>query len=289
MLPADVDAATEMVLGHGWGVRRDWLALAASSPRCVALLASVDGEMVGTCVGTVNGPVGWLGSLFVAPDRRGHGLGRALTQAVLDGLEAAGCRTVVLVATSDGRRLYEPMGFDVQTRYRILEAPGLLEKAPDPPGLAGGAPAPAPEDRTGPAPAVRSFDPADLDPMATLDRLATGEDRRHLLQELAAPGTTRVAFARGAVTGFLVRPPWGGGATIAATADDAMAMIAARRQAAGPAGRVRVGVLEENTEGIARLTAEGFVHAWSAPRMARGAPMDWRPELIWGQFNHAVG
>jgi hypothetical protein len=52
---------------------------------------------------------------------------------------------------------------------------------------------------------------------------------------------------------------------------------------------VRVGVLDENVDGIARLVAEGFRHAWAAPRMARGAAIDWRPELIWGQFNHAVG
>jgi hypothetical protein len=52
---------------------------------------------------------------------------------------------------------------------------------------------------------------------------------------------------------------------------------------------VGVGVLDENEAGIARLLAEGFREAWSAPRMARGAPIDWRPELIWGQFNHAVG
>jgi hypothetical protein len=66
-------------------------------------------------------------------------------------------------------------------------------------------------------------------------------------------------------------------------------MITARRRAAGPAGRVRVGVLDENHEGIARLVAEGFTPSWSAPRMARGAPIEWRPERIWGQFNHAMG
>src|SRR5215207_4288480 len=99
MLPSDVDASTEMVLGHGWGIRRDWLAFATSSVCCRPVVAVADSEVVGTAVGTANGVVGWLGSVFVAPERRGHGFGRALTQAVLDALEAAGCRTSLLVAT----------------------------------------------------------------------------------------------------------------------------------------------------------------------------------------------
>jgi predicted N-acetyltransferase YhbS len=274
LLPAEVDAATEMVLGHGWGVRRDWLAFAATSDRCRAVVAEADGEIVATGVGTANGPVGWVGSVFVAPDQRGRGLGRGVTQALLDWLQTAGCATVVLVATSEGRRLYERMGFDVQTRYRILEAPGIDDA---------GAGASAAE-------RVRPFTPADLDAMAALDRTATGEDRRHLLERLASAETARVAASgSGGVAGFLVRPPWGGGATVAATREDAVAMITARRRTAGPAGRVRVGVLDENEHGIARLLDEGFRDAWSAPRMARGASIDWRPELIWGQFNHAVG
>lgn len=286
MVAADVDAATEMVLGHGWGVRRGWLAFATANDRCHPVVAVVEGEIVATGVGTASGPVGWLGSVFVAPGQRRHGLGRAVTQAVLDQLAAAGCSTIVLVATSEGRRLYEPMGFEVQTRYRILEAPGLADLATaDEAGVEGSR-----AGRAGGLPVVRAFEPVDIEAIAALDRRATGEDRRHALERLAAPDTSRVSVAaRDRLSGFLVRPPWGGGATVAPSPDDALAIITARRRAAGPAGRVRVGVLDENREGIARLVAEGFAESWSAPRMARGAPIDWRPEHIWGQFNHAMG
>jgi len=58
---------------------------------------------------------------------------------------------------------------------------------------------------------------------------------------------------------------------------------------AGPEGRVRVGLLDENDEGLARLTEVGLRLTWSAPRMLRGEPLVWRPEWIWGQFNHAMG
>jgi hypothetical protein len=126
--------------------------------------------------------------------------------------------------------------------------------------------------------------------MTELDRLATGEDRAHALARLATPDTARVlAGDDGAVRAFVVRPPWGGGATVASSIEAALAIIDARRRTAGPDGRVRVGILAENRQGRAALTRAGFRAQWSAPRMVRGAPLAWRPEMIWGQFNHAMG
>ena len=115
MTRADVDAATELILGNDWGVRREWLEFAATQPACIPIVAEAHGEIVGTGVGTVSGPVGWIGTIFIAPGRRGHGLGRAITQTIIERLESAGCRSLVLVATNEGRRLYERMGFEVQT------------------------------------------------------------------------------------------------------------------------------------------------------------------------------
>jgi GNAT superfamily N-acetyltransferase len=272
MRPADVDPATDMILSHDWGVRREWLQLATTLPTGIPLVAVADGAIIGTGVGTANGSVGWLGTIFIARAWRGRGLGRAMTQAIIDRLEAAGCRTFVLVATSEGRRLYERMGFEVQTRYRILEAVGL-----------------AATDASAPLP-VRLFTPGDLEPMVALDRAGTGEDRHQLLAQLATPEAARVTVdGDGRVEGFVIRAPWGGGATVARSIGAALEIVRARRIVAGPAGRVRVGLLEENAEGLACVAALGFADRWSAPRMIRGEPFEWRPDWIWGQFNHAVG
>ena len=272
MRPADVDEATDMVLSHGWGVRRDWLSFAATQPACTPLVAEAGGGIVATAVGTANGSVGWLGSIFIDPMFRGHGLGRAITEATIDRLTDAGVATLVLVATTEGRRLYARMGFEVQAEYRILEAPGI-DGGAEP--AAGG---------------VRPFEPADLPAMVALDRAATGEDRSHALERLGGSETARVAAdADGSLAGFVVRPPWGGGATVARSIGDALRLVEARRRTSGAGGRVRVGVLDSNREGLERLAAAGFVQAWSAPRLIRGEMPPWRPELIWGQFNHAIG
>ena len=277
MTSVDVEAATALILREEWGDRRTWFEFATSQAECRPVVAESGGAIVGTGVGTANGSVGWVGTIFVAPEHRRAGLGRALTEAVCDDLAAAGCRTLVLVSTSEGLPLYENLGFRIQTHYRILEAPGL-----------------APVDGEGPVaaagPVVRAFEPGDLGAMSALDAAATGEDRAHALRRFASPTSARVlARPDESVAGFVVRAPWGGGATIAADPDDAIRILEARRLAAGPGGRVRVGIVEENAAGLARLEREGLHPVWSAPRMVRGEPLEWRPDWIWGQFNHALG
>ena len=176
----------------------------------------------------------------------------------------------MLVATEAGRPLYERLGFEVQTWYRILQIDGLDGAAADP--------------------RIRPFRPEDLDAMAALDAAATGEDRAHLLRAFAAPDTTRVLDrADGSLGGFVVRAPWGGGATIAPRIEDAEAILHARRVASGSAGRVRAGLLAENEAGLERLAAIGWTESWQAPRLVRGEPLAWDPSAIWGQFNHALG
>ena len=272
MTAADVEPAAEAILRSGWGDRRIKMAWVSSHPKCRPVVADVAGTVVGTGVTTVSGPVAWIGTIWVDPAWRGRGIGKALTQATIDEAEAAGCQTFVLVATEAGRPLYERFGFEVQTHYRILETPGL----------GGGAGAADPR--------IRPYQASDRDAMVALDAAATGEDRAHLLESFAAPETTRcLVHADGGLRGFVIRAPWGGGATIAPDTDDALAILGARRRASSPDKRVRAGLLEENHVGMERLRAAGWTDAWGAPRMIRGEMPPWRPDAIWGQFDHALG
>jgi predicted N-acetyltransferase YhbS len=272
MTAADVDEASAAVLRSGWGDRRVKLAWVAGHAACRAFVAEAGGVIVGTGVTTVNGPVGWIGTIWVEPAWRGRGLGRALTLATIEAAEAAGCSTLVLVATAAGQPLYERLGFRIQTQYRIVETPGL-----------GGG------DHGG-VPRVRSFHETDLPAILGLDAAATGEDRAHVLTDFAAPDTTRcVERPDGSIGGFIVRAPWGGGATVAPDPDDALAILHARRLASTPDRRVRAGLLAVNTAGLERLLADGWVDAWHAPRMIRGEMPAWQPAAIWGQFDHAIG
>jgi GNAT superfamily N-acetyltransferase len=270
MTATDVDETADAVLRSGWGDRRVKMAWVVGHAACRPFVAVADGAIVGTGVTTVNGSVAWLGTIWVEPAWRGRGLGKALTRATIEAAETAGCQTLVLVATAAGQPLYERFGFRVQANYRIVEAPGLG---------AGSRHA-----------RVRAFRATDLPAMVTLDAAATGEDRAHLLSDFAAPGTTQcVERPDGELGGFVIRAPWGGGATIAPELDDALAILHARRLASSPDRRVRAGLLDVNEAGLQRLASDGWLEAWHAPRMIRGDMPAWRPDAIWGQFDHALG
>jgi GNAT superfamily N-acetyltransferase len=270
MLPDDVAAAADAVRRGDWGDREAFFAFAATHSNCRALLAERDGQVVATGVATISGSVGWVGTIWVTPLLRGRGLGRTITEAVSDELEGAGCRTLVLVATAAGRPVYERLGFEILTHDHVLVS--------SEPGA----------ERHHPAldSSLRAFSPAhDLDAVAALDGWATGEGRRHIL----ATCDGWVVEVADEVTAFTLRAPFGGVATVARDASDALRLLDLRRQEGGPESRIRAGVLDENVAGLERLVAEGWTEVWSGPRMIRGEPLDWTPAGIWSQFNHAIG
>ena len=139
-------------------------------------------------------------------------------------------------------------------------------------------------------PRIRPFESSDLAAITALDRAVTGEDRAHLHRAFAHPDSARVLVRDdGSLGGFVVRAPWGGGATIAPEIEDAEALLRARRVASGPDKLVRAGLLDENQAGRERLLGAGWTESWRAPRLVRGDAPAWRPTAIWGQFNLAHG
>jgi GNAT superfamily N-acetyltransferase len=274
MNAADIEPVVAAILADDWGDRRSWFEFALASPACRAFVAEDDdGRTVGTSVLTIHGSVGWIGTIWVAPALRRRGIGLDLTGATIGAADAAGCRTLLLVATDAGRPMYERLGFRTHTWYRTMEAQ---------PASARGA-----QGRLDPA--IRTFRADDLPSLVQLDSVATGEDRAANLERLVTPDGTRVLERDGVIAGFVARAPWGGGATVAPRLEDALAILDARRLAAQPGRRVRCGILLDNEAGARALETTGWSEAWRAPRMIRGDELEWRPEHIWGQFNHAMG
>jgi len=270
MMPADVGPAAEMIRQGEWGDRSVFLSWAVAFPPSHVFVAEDTGRIVGTGIATANGPVGWVGTIFVAPDRRREGLGDALTRTVIDDLESRGCRTLVLTATDAGRPLYERLGFEAQMPQGFFMAAGLPPNEVDN--------------------AVRPFDPTMFQGIVTLDRVATGEDRSAVLERLASPESSRVLLdADGALRGFLIRAPWGGVSLIAPEADDAIRLLEWRRRQAGVDHPVYAGFPDTGDSRRARLLSEGWTIVGAGTRMIRGAPLEWRPDWIWGSFSGALG
>jgi ribosomal protein S18 acetylase RimI-like enzyme len=78
-------------------------------------IALNDGRVVGTCaLVRVSATVFEMAKLSVAPETRGTGLGRRLTQVAIDRARARGATRITLMSSSKlttALRLYESMGF----------------------------------------------------------------------------------------------------------------------------------------------------------------------------------
>ena len=281
MEPADVDHAADVMIGGGWGDRRRFLSFTLDHPGCVPLVAEADGSVVGTGVATVNGPVGWIGMIFVDEALRGRGIGSALTEAVIAELTAAGCVSLALLASPLGRPIYERLGFRAELDYRIVAVAGLGSEA-TPGGYAGPAGAAGPR--------LRPFVAADLPAILALDRVASGEDREHLLLATVHPDTTVVAIGTdGRVVGFDARTPWGGHPTIAPDVPDGVRLLEDRRRRTPAGNEARSAIPETNRAGLTALENLGWRDERGLVRMVRGTPIRWRAEAIWGQFSYAMG
>ena len=202
---------------------------------------TADDAIVGTGIATISGSAAWIGTIWVDPRFRGGGLGMALTQTTIDAAEAEGCRTLILVATDAGRRLYEKIGFEVQTTYRIVEAPGLARARPDPRVRAFRTGRPRGDGRP-----LTGRRPARID--------------AHSIEAFATPETTRcLDRPDGTLGGFVIRAPWGGGATIAPDPDDAAAILQARRtRRRVPTSTSAPACWPKTTAGLERLAQRGL-------------------------------
>ncbi len=110
--------------------------LGAAEPWVLAWLAEVDATAAGVAVLTLApgmprfgspdaGPDGRIRNVYVAPEFRGRGLGRALTLAAIAAAEELGVSRLVLGASAAGRSLYEALGFvatDDEMVYEGLSA-----------------------------------------------------------------------------------------------------------------------------------------------------------------------
>jgi predicted N-acetyltransferase YhbS len=228
--------------------------LVAASPAGTLLVAEAAGAVVGTAASVAFGPSGWIGGVTVAPAARGRGLGRDLTEAAIAALGAVD--TVLLLATAQGRPIYERLGFEAEGSYRVFSSGSQR-----------------PEKRV----ELRDVRAEDHDAVLALDRAATGEDRSPAVLAaldgaVATPDLSAVAF----------RPPWRA-LPIVGDPAGATTLLTALIEPG-----LRLAVPAENTAAVRLLSLLGR-EAEPVTRMRRGPAVAWRPERVWGAFSLFFG
>ncbi|MEL0210907.1 MAG: GNAT family N-acetyltransferase [Novosphingobium sp.] len=214
----------------------------------------VDGKLLGTALWWSYGEdFATIGMIIVSPDAQRQGIGGRLMAALL--ADAAG-RRITLISTKDGEPLYAKLGF-ARCGF-ITQHQAVLDKIPA-------------IDTAVPVRAATTADRAGID---AVDAAGAGMDRRFLLDALLDVADAVVIERAGIISGYGCVRRWGRGVVIgpvvAATADDAKAIIAVLASAYEGVF-VRVDVTD--TSGLAPWLVEiGLPQVDRAPIMALGAP-----------------
>ena len=263
----DVDGAIAANAAVGWGQRRGLIDFYRQREDSTVLVAEVGGRIAGCGGATVfpgTPPTGWVHGIVVRPERRRSGLGTRLTEAAIGWLRSQSVGTVLLLATEAGRPVYDRLGFTEGERYGSFPWP-----IPDPAGAE-----------------IRRMTSSHLPEVRALDRQATGEDRAGFIEALSVSGW--VATRAGAVAGFHLAWPWGGGPIVADDPATGRALIGLA-QRLQPAPSRGLGLPVTNDAAMKHLAALGLTADRYLTRMWLGLPPAWRPDMIFGVFNFGVG
>jgi ribosomal protein S18 acetylase RimI-like enzyme len=85
-------------------------------------VATADGAVIGTIMAGYDGHRGWIYSLAVAPESRGHGIGTALMRYAEAALLERGCPKINLQVTETNAAIvsfYQKLGFAVEPRISM--------------------------------------------------------------------------------------------------------------------------------------------------------------------------
>jgi predicted N-acetyltransferase YhbS len=256
MTAADLPAAHAMTDELRWPHRPvDWEQVFRHAE---GLVAERDGQVVGTALRWRWGPKhATIGLVVVAAACQGRRIGHRLMTALLEGLQ--GC-SVLLHATSEGRGLYERLGF-VRTG-EIRQHQGIAQ--------------PAPLIALGAARRLRPATEADLPTLRTLDAAARGMPRPALIDELFRDAEATVVLDEDdRARGFAMLRRFGRGHAIgpvvAPEAEGARALIA--HLIGLNAGRfTRIDI--DFDSGLAEwLESLGLLRVDAPTTMVRGAPL----------------
>jgi GNAT superfamily N-acetyltransferase len=84
---------------------------------CFPVKVITDNKIIGVGSTIVHKNVAWLAHIIVAPEHRNKGIGKLITQSLVDLAYTKQCDTINLIATDLGAPVYEKVGFVTETEY----------------------------------------------------------------------------------------------------------------------------------------------------------------------------
>ena len=178
MTEKDLSAALMLSTSVGWNqIAADWQRMLLLE-RGGCFVAEMNGEVVGTTLCCLFGPVAWLAMVIVREDQRGCGLGRELVRTGLEYAHKQGVKTVRLDATHLGEAVYSKLGFVPQ--FQLARMGGTV-------GI--------PAESFSNTHRILSATPAQFEEIIVMDQDGTRTERGKLLRRLFSEWSPLIAIS----------------------------------------------------------------------------------------------
>ena len=191
----------------------------------------------------------WLGNINVKSEFREQGIGRTLTEELIDFCYSKGAKSINLIATDMGKRLYRKLGSTNDTFYSFYK--GLVQGEVNS--------------------SVKKIEADDQCTILDINYRVTGENKDSLLTEYLAAGY-KYLNNKNEITGFFL-PEFGNG-LILATDDEAGGELLKYKHL----NKTGITVIsEENESGVNFLEDMNFAKISRSKRMYLGEYTCWHP------------
>ncbi len=229
---------------------------------CFPIKVTVEKKIAGIGTAIIHNGVAWLAHIIVHPDNRNKGIGKLITQFLVDEARAKDCDTIYLIATDLGEPVYKNVGFETEIEYlffndiRPNESWRMSEN-------------------------IVAFADDFKTQVAGLDKQVSGEERLlHLAQHLEG---AFVYLQNNVVEGFYL-PAFGEGLIVANTTTAGIELmklrLATKDNAAFPA---------DNVSATAFMHQNNFKEFRRAKRMRLGIKREWQPESFYNRIGGNLG
>lgn len=112
------------MLPPGWEGEMPTIAWYTRTNFCFPIKVKSGKKIVGIGTTILHNGTAWLAHIIVHPGYRKRGIGRLITQTLVDTAYSKGCETIHLLATEPGEPLYRSIGFETETAYLIFKCEG---------------------------------------------------------------------------------------------------------------------------------------------------------------------
>lgn len=228
---------------------------------CYPFKAIIDDVLVGTGTAILHEKTGWLSTIVTHGQYRNQGIGKRITEHLLDFLLKQNCEYIYLIATILGEPVYRKLGFITESRYNSYKDINLENLL-----------------------ISKNINPYQSDykqAIFELDKIISGEDRSQHLETFLSDSFVYLQNEQVAGVYF---PSFGDGLIVANAETAGLELMKKRFQKFNMAC-----FPEENKTAHDFMLLSGYEPIMNPARMYFGKQMPWKPEGLYNRVGGNIG